>query len=219
MSKPEKPTIFNATMVRAILHGRKTQTRRLMSERERIGYPSSEIASVTNSSFTTVGNLSFNLRSPYQPGDLLWVRETWGCPSADHPRIKDGRKPTQGDRIVYRANDADAWQWDRATGGSFCWRPAIHMPRWASRLTLEVLKVRPEWLRGISGEDAIAEGIQIPRCDCEVCATSAFMCPADASDAILAFAELWDGIYGKGYDKCWDANPLVWVVEFKVVQS
>jgi hypothetical protein len=87
------------------------------------------------------------------------------------------------------------------------------MPRWASRLTLEVTDVRVERLQAISGEDVRAEGIAVDRCPCEACGRTSQMCPATATDHIMAFAQLWDAINGKRAS--WSANPWVWVVAFR----
>jgi hypothetical protein len=125
------PILCAAPVVRNLLAGRQTQDRRPAW------------------TFHDVGDNHTKRPTPWQrvnPGDRLWVRETWGCPSADHPYVVDGRKPQPEDRIVWKAEPADAWQW--RTGhpgcGEFVWRPSIHMPRWASRLTLIVTAAKIE---------------------------------------------------------------------------
>lgn len=144
--------------------------------------------------------------SPYgdDPHDLLWVRETWGCPASDHPRCKDGRKPSPGDKIVYDANPADSWQWQRggASRGSFVWRSPIHMPRWASRITLRVTGVRVERVQEISELDCEAELGAVPY--------------SLGDSAYPQFRERWEAINAKrGFG--WDVNPWVWVVSFEVL--
>ncbi|HEJ6909053.1 TPA: hypothetical protein SMF28_000427 [Serratia marcescens] len=202
----ERPVIFNGEMVRAILDGRKTQTRR--------------IAKADNSNHL--------LGCPFgQVGDRLWVRETFailgnedGCPiDWDGNLIKGDEK--QAARI-YKAS---CWQqpgnyglWsipDRDTQYEGAWRPSIHMPRWASRITLEITAVRVERLNDISEEDARAEGISDGGClncgDSEPCG-----CASPDPDATDAFAYLWQSIYGL---ESWYTNPWVWVIEFKHVSA
>ncbi len=226
----ERPILFSGPMVRAILDGRKWQTRRVMKpqpapfaggvhETNLAKHPAPYIDAYCGEPKTAenprgMGDLwcwwteddrqgpSVG-RCPYgAPGDRLWVRETWGCPSADHPRVPDGRKPTPGDGLVYAANDADAWQWRGGPGCSdFVWRPSIHMPRWASRLTLPVTAVRVERLQDVTDDDAIAEGTEFSR------------------DPVRAFSALWDSINGKRPFSAWDDNPWVWVVSFTTATS
>ena len=108
------------------------------------------------------------------------------------------------DAAVYRAG------WDRSNGG-FRWRPSIHMPRWASRITLEIVSVRAERLQDISEADALAEGVEIDE--------SGHATRADGiavGGARTAYAELWESINGPG---SWAANPWVWVVEFRRVEG
>ena len=172
----ERPILFSAPMVRALLAGTKTQTRRIVKARDL------EWMDV-HQGLREPDNAE---RCPYgQPGgDRLYVRETWAAPHAyDHlpPRLIP-----QDARIHYAATE------DR---GGLLWRPSIHMPRWASRITLEVTGVRVERLQDISEADAIAEGVYTDPA-----------CPA-----YDAYAQLWDEINGLG---SWEANPWVWVVGF-----
>ena len=138
---------------------------------------------------------------PYgQPGDRLWVRETWAAPHAyDHlpPRMI-----SQEARIHYTATEER---------GGLLWRPSIHMPRWVSRITLEITAVRVERLQDISEADALAEGIYKPL-GSQFWHTnpSANILPGETPQ--WAYRNLWESISGP----CsWDANPWVWVVEFK----
>ena len=178
----ERPMLFSAPMVRAILDGRKTVTRRIVKARDlewmdvHQGLREPENAE----------------RCPYgQPGgDRLYVRETWAAPHAyDHlpPRLipKDAR-------IHYAATE------DR---GGLLWRPSIHMPRWASRITLEVTGVRVERLHACNEVDAIAEGAPWAACGA----------PQGGSHK-AGFAQLWEQINGDG---SWEANPWLWVIEFR----
>ena len=129
-------------------------------------------------------------KSRYQPGDILWVRETWAR-SNDNPL-----------GVVYRADPGDDLM--DPIGGK--WRPSIHMPRWASRLSLEVLDVRPERLQEITEEEAVMEGIR------EV--TMADVPRQAAMSERQDFARFWDKIDGPG---SWEANPWVWRYEFRRV--
>ena len=165
-------------MVRAILDGRKTVTRRIVKARDL------EWMDV-HQGLREPDNAE---RCPYgQPGgDRLWVRETWAAPHAyDHlpPRLIP-----QDARIHYAATE------DR---GGLLWRPSIHMPRWASRITLEITGVRVERLQDISEADAISEGTPFP-----------------CGGWVGGYQKLWESIPGPG---SWDLNPWVWVVEFKRV--
>ncbi len=213
----ERPILFSGEMVRAILDGSKTQTRRPMKPQpeERTGDYAKACGDgwswLCHSVQSMVGldeDALPHLCPIGAPGDRLWVRETWGCTAADHPLCPDGRKPTEGDKLVYRANPADDWQWRGGPGcGDFVWRPSIHMPKWACRLWLEVTSVRVERLQGISSRDAWAEG-----CRCG-CTKPTPICRGNA----VAFSESWDAIYAKR-GAGWKDDPWVWVVEFKVVQ-
>lgn len=205
----ERGMIFNAEMVRAILSGQKTQTRRVMKSQP---YPSktregdywfscNKVRSMVHVSDFISGNSVipdvhefFSTCCPFGAvGDRIWVRETFGdC----------------GARLVYRADSDD---------GASCavkrWTPSIHMPRWASRILLEITNVRVERLNDISEQDAIAEGIERYNDDGTV-----YYGPYGKGDCRpeRAFSDLWKSIYG---DENWQANPWVWVIEFKRVQE
>ena len=191
----ERPILFSAPMVRAILDGRKTQTRRVVKPQ-----PSQELlddyAQIRRERGVQKDDaemLSECLPCPYGfPGDRLWVRETWARDDEDGA-------------LMYRADvgcddDANAWERGRIEGVSrYRWRPSIHMPRWASRITLEITDVRVERLQDIGEEDAEAEGI--PRSD---------VSPPDMGR--FAYQQLWESINGPD---SWAANPWVWVIGFK----
>lgn len=209
----ERPIIMSAPMVRAILAGKKTQTRRVVKpygrdngfcimETENRGlwpYRSDD----GESCFITIdGYLNeVALRCPYGvPGDRLWVRETWL--QADRPLRDDGR----GGIIVYRA----AYPNDQVP---LRWRSSIHMPRWASRITLEITGVRVEWLQDISEADAMAEGIGKPA-GAQFWYSDIRGSPRPGDTPQWAYRNLWESIHGAG---SWDANPWVWVVAFRRV--
>lgn len=190
----ERGMIFNGEMVRAILDGRKTQTRRTVKPQ-----PDEDgLAKVTNGPW--VDTSERNYRCPFgAAGDRIWVRETWARYNIDQ----------NSHDIAYRATTPEDWPEDGR------WRPSIHMPRWASRILLEITNVRVERLNAISEEDARAEGIIDGGClNCgepEPCG-----CANPEPDATDAFAYLWQSIYGQ---ENWNANPWVWVISFKRVEG
>jgi hypothetical protein len=223
----ERPIIFSASMVRAILEGRKTQTRRPVKWPAWTN-PSSHwppLVKKLGLAFYEDGRMVKRFRCPYgQPGDRLWVRETWAhYQTVNHARLSGGRAISEvsDGRAGYRADGhesiGDFRRHVELMGGASleaieingdCWRPSIHMPRWASRLTLEVSGVRVERVRDISDEDVMAEGVEPDRC-------------TDHPRGVYytAFAPRWDAIYGKKPGQDWASNPWVWVVEFRRVKA
>jgi hypothetical protein len=225
----ERPILFSAEMVRAILDGRKTQTRRVAPIRELniLQHPGDMITWSVSFLKAVKGVLSshsggkfsdLQARSiiasqfnPYgKPGDLLWVRETWGAVwPADEP------VPLRQCEIEYRADlppgctdRPGEWPADEGNGPEVPkWRPSIHMPRWASRITLRITDIRVERLQDITEDDARAEG----------CDSAAW--EDEAGNGINSYREsfafLWGQIKGPG---AWDENPWVWVVVFERVE-
>ncbi|MFY3300201.1 hypothetical protein ACOTEY_00450 [Achromobacter xylosoxidans] len=189
----ERPILFNGPMVRAILAGHKTQTRRVVKPQ-----PAGAWAAPGKTS------------CPYgQPGDRLWVRETW---AQNWDQLSDTRMDRS---YVYRA-DGEARALDN--GVELPWRPSIHMPRSACRLMLEVTGVRVERLNDISDSDCWAEGIE--ECDgaldeVEICHLAKAM-GRTFEDPQPSYAALWEQINGPG---SWHANPWVWVVEFRRIED
>jgi hypothetical protein len=189
----DRPIIFSAPMVRALLEGRKTQTRRLIKE-WRYGEP----------------------RLPYRPGDRLYVREAHALVPSSAYRMSPG--------VPYTVNDEDGSQacvyregWERSKPGTG-WRPSIHMPRWASRLTLSVTEVRVQRLQEITEEDAWAEGCKPGELN-----DRGEPFPAEErhpkggttgwDSARDWYADLWNSLHGPD---AWDANPWVVAVSFTV---
>lgn len=216
----EHPIIFNGEMVRAILDGRKTQTRRVINfvlniphvtgnppDRLYGDWALSEIGELKDGVLgyrcqTDVDDYrSYNIKCPYGvPGDHLWVRETWQY-------LEELEKP----EFVYRATDWEGWLEYEVE--PIRWKPSIFMPRRASRITLEVTAVRVERVQDITWQDILAEGIHsgtamgVPYPEN----------PTWIENVIGEFASLWDSINAaRGYS--WESNPWVWVVDFKVVQ-
>ena len=183
----ERPMLFSAPMVRAILDGRKTVTRRIVKARDL------EWMDV-HQGLREPDNAE---RCPYgQPGDRLWVRETFArIDGQTRPWIETDYQATytHGDRL------------GDTLGIKKRWTPSIHMPRHASRITLEITSVRVERLQEISADDARAEG----------CPDKPVPGAEQASVDLLAklwYHDLWEQINGPA---SWDANPWVWAIEFR----
>lgn len=207
----ERPILFSAPMVRALLDDRKTQSRRVVMPAP-ISQPRHPLVSFNHGvpewSFGLADQTSRGLRwwrCPYGvPGDRLWVRERYcldvgydECPPADVPSFA---------RVGYAATDkAQAWM-----GRD---RPSIHMPRWASRILLEITDVRVERLQDISEGDAIAEGLEwiVPGIW-----SVAMSLPIVGDNPRAVYGALWDHINGEG---AWAANPWVWAVSFKRIEA
>ncbi len=212
----DRPILFNGDMVRAILSGRKTQTRRIMkvqpptdrhqllhimdsTDRRRVGKSHWAVLNAEKTSVIESDKKYFS--SPYgKPGDRLWVRETWRqFQSVDECGCSESPCgcPDNGSAI-FRADGSDS---------EAKWRPSIHMPRWATRITLEITDVRVDRLQDISEADAKAEGVMSEQ---EAAASGL----AWFDKPRRAFWFLWKAINGTD---SWDANPWVWVIEFRRV--
>lgn len=188
----ERGMIFNGEMVRAILDGRKTQTRRPVKVPHIDRDAMCELSGNELAGELSAGNYR---NSPHgKPGDRIWVRETWARYNIDQ----------DSHDMAYRATPPADWPEEGR------WRPSIHMPRWASRLVLEITGVRVERLNSISQEDAQAEGMELTGW------RPTYSDPDSGGEVWTPydnFAQLWESIYGEG---SWQANPWVWVIEFKV---
>lgn len=225
----ERPVIFNGEMVRAILDGRKTQTRRVMKVQPKpsetrpgdFWFSSKKLESMVHVSDFMPGNSPIadchhffqEHCCPFgQVGDRLWVREAFGMQVR-----RDGLGGT-GEFRVYRASNPDAVKYTTACGKSVPvkWTPSIHMPRRASRILLEITAVRVERLNSISEEDAKAEGVRVVKvredgeryCDYLSPEINHYRRPSDS------FISLWESIYG---EESWQDSPWVWVIEFRRV--
>lgn len=227
-----KPILFSGAMIRALLDARKTQTRRVLKPQPFIDYMGNFCAPDRKGKVWNWGQhldgrpcvrnyISKHVH--FAVGDLLWVRETW-----------QGINTESGPQLSYRATpdyfEIDAWNGpDEGVGPSFnydlCpgtdfaawgsdvlsndgpWRPAIHMPRWASRLTLEVTGVKVERLQDISEEDALAEGFTFH-------ALVSGDIPAGAHP-IHSFRKLWDSLNAKRPGASWADNPWIAAITFR----
>jgi hypothetical protein len=210
----ERPILFSAPMVRAILAGTKTQTRRVVkiSSKKLVfdldrawpdGWQNSQYLHVPYQHVDDApDSTSTRVSCPYGTiGDRLWVRETWG-------------RFNGCGTLAYRATNDE-----NPTGSPEKWRPSIHMPRTVSRIDLEVTGVRVERLQDISDQDAVAEGIEKmgnARVLNFIPASPIWRSPdpnlSPCTNAKHSYRMLWESINGPG---SWNANPWVWVVEFR----
>lgn len=224
----DRPIIFSAPMVRALLEGRKTQTRRIiklngrppeycgprgcMDDKTFWGWEDHDHGDWVTLEKEPGQRAGWrDLRVSYAPGDRLWVRER-------HYLTDDG----EAEAVIYTADDtavaqhhSDIARLQAQYGLSDEWarphlriRPSIHMPRWASRLTLIVTDVRVQRVQEISGEDCVAEGV------CEF----ALMPPTDAdeAEARTVFRDLWNSLHGH---EAWGANPWVLAIIFRTINA
>lgn len=199
----ERPILFSPEMVRAILDGRKTMTRRIVKlpdwatccdgrGRDVVphwpdngAHPLFGECYLRFSYCKLCGSMGSRVHCPFEVGGLLWVREAWGYKTFTDARNK---------QVIYRADTVGTRQ-----ESTLRWRPSIHMPRWASRITLEVTGVRVQRVQGNDEWDVRSEGLRRSE---------------DGPNLRASFRRLWNDINAKrGYG--WDANPWVWVVEFK----
>ncbi|ELT5702613.1 TPA: hypothetical protein NPN40_001094 [Klebsiella pneumoniae] len=214
----ERGMIFNAEMVRALLDGRKTQTRRPIKWKQ--------------TRFTEIGEREDGSKWPWSEdaehacdfwhpcpfgavGDRIWVREAFRV----HSRATDVAT------LVYKASERNSWtEQTRRVPVAVCnkpatpekWTPSLHMPRWASRILLEITDVRVERLNAISEEDATAEGVP-PAGSLLPDYPGTFLTPkGDFATAKVAFQRLWESIYG---EESWKANGWVWVISFKRIEG
>ncbi|EIX9791183.1 hypothetical protein ML243_003150 [Klebsiella pneumoniae] len=232
----ERGMIFNGEMVRAILDGRKTQTRRIMKiQPEHSGLGLRRVIDSKNGSdddkyfWSSSDACGLKARSklftcPFGAvGDRIWVRETFSCIGNEdgHPVDAKGNLCTREEaQRIYRASAIQKPNnyglWSSPDGFDFegAWTPSIHMPRWASRILLEITEVRVERLREISQADAEAEGVgKLKKGFWKNYQPgwTEFQLTARGS-----FATLWKSIYG---DESWYADPWVWVIEFKRIEE
>lgn len=211
----ERGIIFNSEMVRAILDGRKAQTRRVMKVQPVLNGNWWEAYGAAwgkeNKSVPAAPCHSLANNCPYgQVGDRLWVRETWQGPLVDSEKaydlFKDPAPYQKVENCVYKADGGHAPEYiDFDDNFQQGWRPSIHMPRWASRITLEITDVRVERLQAASDDDFKAEGYPLER-----------ELTGGSTDPFCWFRHLWNSI---SKPECnFESNPWVWVIEFKKVE-
>ena len=230
----ERPIIFSAPMVRAILDGRKTQTRRVAKIARIDAHPQDarvKIATMAGRGEQFWMNCQpehpqhISRACPYGvPGDRLWVREAWQAFFADEvpadrprgPRHTMGI-PAQPERESFVFYLADGDLSHPEDGSEAIWLSPLHMPRWASRITLEIVSVRVERLQEISAKDVLAEGAVLRAHDDQFGHN-----PVSAFDGCVyldlksLWARGWDSINSKRAP--WESNPWVWVIEFRRVE-
>lgn len=209
-----KPILFNTEMVRAILDGRKTVTRRVVKPQFQSIVPDKK----QRKPLSFLADTEW-VKPPYQPGDILYVRETW----AEEPLAKNGYMY----KAFFNTQNGDAEKSDKI----FKWRPSIHMPKEAARIFLSVTNVWVERLHAISNEDVLKEWVK-PRwgkrgCRCAWYRDGCMDAPCPNRDAYesachyVPYAELWDQTVKKE-DRArygWEANPWVWVIEFERISK
>lgn len=216
----DRPMIFSGPMVRALLDGRKTQTRRVLKPQPPNHVQIYRVGSVWDWRDGTRGGY---VKVPFAIGDRIWVRETWAedaepvCCGRPHPIVGPGRNgemeyvgeeccgsPEPSPIITYRAEVAPEYKPYSERG----WRSPIYMPRWASRITLVVTDVRVQRLHEISEEDAISEGV------------GPTLVSPDGGSAphVETYIELWNSLNAKrGYP--WESNPWVCALTFDVIRQ
>jgi hypothetical protein len=249
----ERPILFNAPMVRALLAGTKTQTRRVVKPQPEVQHDGEPYWFVggyrawQHRSTTDVLRRGGNpILCPYgQPGDRLWVREAHSIGPGPGVPLQPGETAgaLRWPHITYSADGAVERRDTRWKGAFGMGRPSIHMPRWASRITLEIVSVRVERLKEISEADARAEGcerlddgepgyVERYKPDWKLCpqcggtrlytAIGAGLGALPDTDCLRCdtyakrYRHLWESINGAG---SWDANPWIWVGEFKPVAA
>lgn len=203
----EIPILFSTPMVKAILEGRKTQTRRILKKQPPPGYERHCWYNAPRYGFTHDPAPSDNwhtIKSPFgKIGDILWVRETWQAegmpiaPEGDHDELIYRYKATEKEDLLSK------------------WRPSIFMPKNAARIWLQVIDIRVERLQDISENDATAEGIKVINGKYKNYWDSADRFPTWAH-ARQSFKTLWQVINS---EESWEANPWVWVILFKVLST
>lgn len=243
----EKPILFKTEMIQAILHGRKTQTRRVIKNApdvmldiqqagDLLDYPEPDQA-------MEMLEHAYGIKCRYN-ADELWARETYALHKSMNTQPPSKVPEQLHDPIFFKARNDHGLSYNQEIMGK--WRPSIHIPRWASRIQLEVIEISVERVQDISEEDAIAEGITCWICNGPVDGTSENDCGCFHSkkEAIPSFEVLWDSINAKPkpaksggeithYESYpWEdiqetmqyrgkpwyvwGNPWVWVVKFKV---
>jgi hypothetical protein len=196
-----KPILFSTSMVKAIVEDRKTKTRRVIKPQPP-EFAEIKMFGEKSTPFYCFNGSQTEIKARYQPGDILWVRETWanlhGMGFGNDPRTD---KPWEYAYLADSPKGTDSYQLAKDYGVK--WKPSIHMPRKAARIFLRVTDVRAERIQDITENEAQAEGVK---------AYGQNNC--SGTSARIAFAELWDGLNEKrGYG--WRKNPWVWVYTFE----
>lgn len=197
-----KPILFNTEMVRAILDGRKTCTRRIIKA-EKVDNVLNSPARKSNPDIPDAQFIKCLVDMKYEQGDILYVRETW-CKGLE--------------RYIYRADYSDTEKFYRnGKEIEMKWHPSIHMPKEAARIWLKVTDVRVERLNEITNDGCVAEGIYPSNCRGCNAAFGCDTCIDEGYSEIDEFTEVWNSTIKKSdLDRYgWDASPWVWVIEFE----
>ncbi|WP_151744530.1 hypothetical protein [Acinetobacter calcoaceticus] len=233
----ERPIIFNTTMVKAIIEGRKTQTRRLVKPQPKFfkgnagghWWRCTHVQSMirVEEELQNPGEYYEGFIDEVNPfgkkGDRLWVRETFCYGHIDE---FDAEHPDERELFIDQDNDLKHLhtpihkEWCLREGISIeevLWKPSIHMPRSASRILIEITKIRIEQLNQISSHDAVQEGLlKLPASGRYVINQGDQYFGAVSTNPTEVFKWMWESIYGS---RAWELNPWVWVVEFNVIQG
>ena len=219
-----KPILFNSDMVRAILEGRKTVTRRGIKPQFKISLEGTEFECRHEKGFWDMGNNEWACRrcgygvkvitggswihAPYCPGDIMYVRETW---HKYEKRVGKGENSHMAEFYGYKASIANS------EDASEKWRPSIHMPKEAARIWLRVVSVRLERLQGISNEQIIKEGARQEKINSYIAQMPEKTEVWTNAAYALEWMQIWDStVKKKDLDTYgWTANPWVWVIEFE----
>lgn len=219
----ERPILFNDQRVRALLSDQQRQTRRIMKSQflgpgqdNHEGCYGIDVLSNHLQGNRVMGMENLSYHCPYgQPGDRLWVRETWRGPLIDQSEIAEyERAPAQFKNPRYCQYRADTSQFSNAEDEDphFGWQAGIHMPRWASRINLLITGIRVEKIQDISDDDVIAEGVQTD----SHFLNNFFTMHHEAVSSKDAYRKQWALQYG---GTSWEVNPWVWVIDFMRVQN
>jgi hypothetical protein len=217
MNNAARPILMSAPMIRALIVGTKRQTRRILKNPEYYGCPTGDCPHWQQAE-CNVAMQALAGECPYgKPSDLLWVRErAWIPREASLQELREGADTWIPDYYADGITDIDSeqyrdWGWKST--------PSIHMPRWASRLTLELTDVRVQRLNKMNEHDCIEEGINYRCPSCGYTHRDAAnlmdhsLCKTKMPPPHEFYKEIWEGINGQG---SWEKNPWVWVLTFKV---
>lgn len=200
----EKPILFNTEMVKAILEGRKTSTRRIIKNVEKMKYD----RKLNNGNMlfkdTHIFTTKFEIKAPYKVGDILYVRETWCDVKKDFN--PDNDIDTEDCKYIFKVDD-NGEKHPLIESQVKRWRPSIHMPKVAARIFLKITDIKVEQIKAITAGECKKEGVNL-----EYPITDMF----SADEYIAEFKELWNRTISKDWDKYgWEANPWVWAIEFE----
>lgn len=221
----ERPILFSEQRVRALLVGQQTQTRRIMKTQalgpgqdNHEGVHAFDVSANHLHGYKMMAMTDISYQCPYgKPGDILWVRETWRGPIVPESALAEYERDPTPFRLPefcqYRAdsNELGHHSMNDTEGEQFGWQTAIHMPRWASRINLQITGVRAEKIQDISEDDIMAEGVQTD----SHFLNNFFTMNMNSESPKEAYRKAWQKQYGA---TSWEVNPWVWVVEFQRVE-